>query len=118
MNGKATYQRALTPTLQGMPALPAPDKIKPQYPSRLPTLLGIKAQAKSGEIRAISESFEVPLLPIKYVCYLKTSKGLLFVATVVTHLSLEDWCDMKGYRLGRLISGPEMALPGERTELG
>lgn len=36
---------------------------------------------------------------------------------VVTHLRLQDWCDMKGYRLMNLYPGDRRALPGEKTDL-
>jgi hypothetical protein len=37
--------------------------------------------------------------------------------TVVTHLSLEDWCDMKGWKLVQHYSGDRWALPSEKTDL-
>jgi len=36
---------------------------------------------------------------------------------VVTHLDLQDWCAMKGYRLVAPHKGSRPALPHERTDL-
>lgn len=37
--------------------------------------------------------------------------------SVVTHLSLQDWCQMHGWRLVQQYPGTRLALPGERTDL-
>ena len=40
-----------------------------------------------------------------------------FLGSVVTHLSLEDWCLMKGFKLVAVYKGTRPAKPGEKTDL-
>lgn len=36
---------------------------------------------------------------------------------VVTHLSLQDWCQMHGYKIGEVYRGTRPAFENERTDL-
>ena len=39
------------------------------------------------------------------------------IGKVVTHLSIQDWCQMKGYKLLGSHPGSGIAMPFERTDL-
>jgi hypothetical protein len=40
-----------------------------------------------------------------------------YIGHVVSHLSIQDWCDMKGMKLVQLHAGTRWAKPHERTDL-
>jgi hypothetical protein len=43
--------------------------------------------------------------------------GVPFYGHVVSHLSLQDWCQMHGYKIGEVYSGTRQAFENERTDL-
>lgn len=56
------------------------------------------------------------LLPNRFPVMLY--KGMVPVyGHVVTHLSIKDWCDMHGYKLGEVYQGTRIAYKGEVTDL-
>lgn len=57
--------------------------------------------------------------PRLYRVMLTRTKGRLdpVYGVVVTHLRIQDWCEMKGYRLTNLYPGNRRALPSEKTDL-
>lgn len=90
-------------------------KILPRYPNRRETLLGLEA----ATAKTISDAVLNPCFPIKYACTLsRKDSGMLVIGTIITHLELSDWCEMKGYDLVSLDQSPDLALSHERTELG
>jgi hypothetical protein len=63
---------------------------------------------------------EKPLVAMRYPVSLHKIGGEwndFKIGHVVTHLSLEDWCLMKGYRLVANFQGACPAMPDERTDL-
>lgn len=44
-------------------------------------------------------------------------RGQFFIGHVVSHLSIQDWCDMKGYKLDTVYPGTRWAKDGEKTDL-
>ncbi len=72
--------------------------------------------SKTFEIRVV----EAEAIAMQYhvmVCKRHNPRDVLY-GTVVSHLSLEDWCDLKGMCL--IQSYPQctrVALPSERTDL-
>lgn len=97
--------------------------IKPEYPSRIKTLMGFALPEKVLEsLRKESDAALSLIFPIKYPVTLEkintsSKMHLLEMGHVVTHLELADWCDWHGYQLFTLDGNPELALPGERTKL-
>jgi hypothetical protein len=94
-------------------------KITP-YPSKISTLVGLAIPKNELEkIRRESSDVFVAMFPIKYAVTLTTKKtGMLVSGTIVSHLELQDYLDMKGYDLFTLDAPSELAKPGEKTELG
>jgi hypothetical protein len=93
--------------------------LKPFYPKRMATLIGLAVPKEVLEqIKRDSDHAFNAMFPIRYVCTCETSSGMLFSASIVTHCDLEVYCDWKGYKLFTLDASPELALPGERTEIG
>jgi len=62
---------------------------------------------------------EVPSLKFYNVMLWKKGqvRGQFYIGHVVSHLSIHDWCDMKGYRLDTIYPGTRWAKTGERTDL-
>jgi hypothetical protein len=51
------------------------------------------------------------------VMLLKEGTTVPVIGYVVTHLSLDEWCEMKGYKLMDQYPGHRVAFPDERTDL-
>lgn len=75
-------------------------------------------KAELERIRRESSDELVALFPIKYTVTLTTKGGMMVDGVVITHLELQDWCDMKGYDLFSCDAPPELAKANERTEIG
>lgn len=62
---------------------------------------------------------DVPHLFLYRVMLTPLGKGIGALTTghVVTHLSIEDWCELNKYRLTHLYPGARLAFPHERTDL-
>ena len=63
---------------------------------------------------------ETPIVPRFYPVMLHKVNGVwneFYLGSVVTHLPLLDWCQMKGYKLVRQFIGSRDARPEERTNL-
>ncbi len=68
-------------------------------------------------IQAIQPEEGVPYLYRVMLTPLGKGIGAITTGHVVTHLSLEDWCSMNGYRLTHVYPGARRAFPHERTDL-
>ena len=90
--------------------------IKPVYPSRRETILGMKA-FKAGNLGTISQAFISSTLCLKYTCTL-TRGAMMVSAVIVSHLELSDYCDLKGFELFTLDKPVELALSNERSSFG
>ncbi len=101
-----------------------PDDQKPtirmKVASRKPTLIGLMAtavpSAVAEEIR--TNSTAELLLPIRYRCTLRTSNGVVFEARIITHMSIEDYCELHNLNLISLDFPAEIARAGETTVIG
>lgn len=63
---------------------------------------------------------ELPTLKFYNVMLWKNKgqgRGQFFIGHVVSHLSIQDWCDMKGYRLDTIYTGTRWAKEHEKTDL-
>jgi hypothetical protein len=64
--------------------------------------------------------FNVELLPKKFNVLLHKIGGKwneFAMGSVVTFLEIDEWCELKGYKLVELYRGTRPAYPHERTDL-
>ena len=59
----------------------------------------------------------LPMLYRVVVCKQGSDETEVMMGHIVTHLELDDYCDMHGLQLVRLQFGTRRAGPHERTEL-
>lgn len=74
------------------------------------------------DFSALEQDPELPSLKFYNVMLYKREgkgqgRGQFFIGHVVSHLSIQDWCDMHGYKLDTVYLGTRWAQPGERTDL-
>lgn len=85
-------------------------RITPKYSQTLRDFCGLKTVAMDTSIPERMKYSDVILE--------RSDSRMLVMGTVVTHLSLQDWCEMNGYTLFSIDGAVLPALAEERTELG
>lgn len=65
------------------------------------------------------ETIAPEIVPMRHPVLLRKldSQGRYHYGVVVTHLNLDEWCQMRGYRIVAIYSDPRPARKDERTTI-